>query len=266
MLLFPNCKINLGLDVISKRDDGYHNLKTVLFPIPWCDVLEILPAEKMSFITSGLQVNGDVNQNLCLKAYHLLSEVYKLPNIQIHLQKHIPMGAGLGGGSSDGAFMLKGLNELFELKLTTTELEDFALQLGSDCPFFIRNQSCLAEGRGELMSPLRLNLSGYYIKLVNLGIHVSTTEAFRGLQPNVNSSKYQILQEDPSSWKHEIKNDFESAIFTKYPDLSIIKEKMYAEGASYASMSGSGSTIFGLYEKEPILSFRSAKFEKILAM
>jgi 4-diphosphocytidyl-2-C-methyl-D-erythritol kinase len=266
MLLFPNCKINIGLDVISKRSDGFHNLKTVLYPIPWCDVLEVLPAEKMSFTTSGLAVDGEVDQNLCLKAYYLLQNDHKLPNIQVHLQKHIPMGAGLGGGSSDGAFMLKGLNELFDLNLSDVQLEKYALQLGSDCPFFIKNEPSFAEGRGEVLTPVGLNLKGCFIKLVNLGLHVSTAQAFSGLIPNVNVSNYQILDEISNAWKSEVKNDFEASVFLKHSELPILKEKMYAEGAFYASMTGSGSTVYGLYEIEPQPSFGAALFEKIIAL
>ncbi len=266
MLLFPNCKINIGLDVISKRTDGYHSLKTVLFPIPWCDVLEVLPAEKMSFTTSGLAVDGEVDQNLCLKAYYLLQKDHKLPNIQVHLQKHIPMGAGLGGGSSDGAFMLKGLNELFALNLTETQLEYYALQLGSDCPFFIKNEASFAEGRGEVLSPFGLNLKGCFIKLVNLGLHVSTAEAFSGLLPNDKASNYKVLNDISDAWKNEIKNDFETSVFLKHSELPIVKEKMYAEGAFYASMTGSGSTVYGLYKNEPQPSFDGALFEKIIVL
>lgn len=251
MVTFPNCKINLGLNATEKRGDGYHNLETVFYPIPLKDALEIIRAEETTFNSTGLPINGDKENNLCLKAYKLLKDEYQLPDISIHLHKVIPMGAGLGGGSADGAFMLKMLNKKFKLSLTQEQLITYALQLGSDCPFFIINKPCFAIGRGEHLTPAELDLSAYKIVLINPGIHVSTKEAFSLLTPRKREkSVKEIIQQPIETWREELTNDFETSVFKIHPAIAEIKDTLYDAGATYAAMSGSGSTVFGLYKQQ----------------
>ena len=259
MISFPNGKINLGLNVTSKRADGYHDIETVFFPVQIKDVVEVIQSSGFQFSTSGLTINGEVKNNLCIKAYNLLKEDFQsLPPVQIHLHKNIPMGAGLGGGSANGAFMLKALDTKFNLNLTEKQVLDYALQLGSDCPFFIINKPCFAQGRGEILEPIGLNLSGYKIVLVNPGIHVSTKEAFDGIAPAVpvESIKH-IIQQPIETWKEKLKNDFEQRVFQLHPEIKNIKEELYNKGAVYAAMTGTGSTVFGILENkfEPNFSF-----------
>lgn len=252
MILFPPAKINLGLNVLFKREDAYHELETCMVPIPFTDILELLPAVEFSFHQSGLSVPGEIEDNLCYKAYRLMVENFSIPPVYIHLRKIIPMGAGLGGGSSDAAYVLKGLKELFNINCSDKELEDLASILGSDCPFFIKNEAQIAKGRGEILSPCKLNLKGYYIKIINPGIHIGTKEAYEGIVFGKNESTIKELIEGPiENWKALLKNDFETTAFTNYPVLKSIKEQLYAEGAVYAAMSGSGSTMFGIFESEP---------------
>ena len=266
MLSFPNCKINLGLHVISKRSDGYHNLETIFFPVAQQDALEIIAADQLSFKATGLSISGKDEDNLCLKAYQLLKSKFpQLPAVSIHLHKTIPMGAGLGGGSADGAFMLTLLNKKFNLELTQQQLIAYALQLGSDCPFFIINKPCFAEGRGEILSPINLSLSAYSICLVNPGIHVSTGEAFAKIQPKQpKKSILEIIQQPVNTWKDELINDFEKPVFEHYPTIAAIKQKLYEAGAVYASMTGSGSTVFALFEKETVAHFNFPEEYRIL--
>jgi 4-diphosphocytidyl-2-C-methyl-D-erythritol kinase len=251
MVSFPNCKINLGLRVTRKRADGYHDLETVFYPVMLKDALEIIrdAGEGVAFSSSGLPISGHSEDNLCVKAWTLLKNDFPtLPPIAMHLHKAIPMGAGLGGGSSNGAFALKMLNKLFQLNISQARLEQYALQLGSDCPFFIRNKPCLATGRGEMMEEIEIDLSAYRIALVNPSIHVSTADAFRGVvptQPIVPLSE--IITKDPSSWKELLHNDFEPSVFSKFPQIAAIKTRLYEHGAVYASMTGSGSTVYGLF-------------------
>jgi 4-diphosphocytidyl-2-C-methyl-D-erythritol kinase len=255
MVVFPNAKINLGLNIISKREDGYHDLETVFYPIPVQDALEINRATNSinSFIfnTSGILVPGDSSTNLCVKAYELLKTKFQLPPIEMHLHKAIPMGAGLGGGSSDGAFTLLLLNKKFNLGIPEDQLISYALELGSDCPFFIRNRPCYATGRGEIMEDVAVNLSGYQLLLVNPGIHVSTKEAFAGIRPSApKRSAREIVQQPIDTWKDQLLNDFEATVFGVHPELADIKESMYAHGAVYAAMTGTGSSIFGIFSKQ----------------
>lgn len=277
MVVFPNCKINLGLRILDKRPDGYHNLSTVFYPVPLKESLEIIRSEdagkQVQFTMSGNAVEGPEENNLCIKAYHLLKKDFpSLPNIKMHLHKAIPSGAGLGGGSADGAFTLALLNQKFQLHLSQQHLIDYALQLGSDCPFFILNQPCIAGGRGELIQPIPLSLTGYYLVLVNPGIHVNTGWAFTELK------KYQsfeqrtediaeIIQLPVSIWKDALVNDFEQPVFAQYPEVKAIKEKLYSHGAAYASMSGSGSTVFGLFNKTvDSIDFPAHYFQKTLLL
>lgn len=273
MITFPNCKINLGLNLLSKRNDGYHELQTVFYPLGFTDVLEIIQEDKDSkdeiiFSQSGLQIEISNENNLCIKAYHLLKKDFPdLPNIKMHLHKCIPAGAGLGGGSSNGAFTLKLLNQKFDLGLTTEKLMDHALQLGSDCPFFIFNYPCYATSRGEFMEPVALDLSDYKFLLVNPGIRISTAEAFSLITPTLpKRSIKDIIQQPIETWKEELKNDFEETIFLKYPELKKIKEKLYSSGTIFASMTGSGSTVYGIFKKdnEPQFKFPKNYFVKIL--
>jgi 4-diphosphocytidyl-2-C-methyl-D-erythritol kinase len=252
MVRFPNCKINLGLYITRKRDDGYHDLETVFFPVPVRDALEVVPAEVTRLHISGKAVAGNEDDNLVLKAYRLLKEQYgsKLPPLGIHLLKAIPMGAGMGGGSADGAFMLQLLNDHCNLKLSQEELAEYALKLGSDCPFFIYNKPQFAQGRGEQLQPVHIDLSAYSIQLICPDVHVSTAKAFSMITPKPAPFDLRRLSELPiSEWKANISNDFEQPIFQQEPVLAEIKQQLYAGGAIYASMSGSGSTIYGIFEK-----------------
>lgn len=261
MLSFPNCKINLGLNIAGKRADGYHNIETVFYPVQINDVLEIIPADEFKFSISGLSVEGNTNDNLCAKAYSLLKKDFpQLPPVNIFLHKAIPTGAGLGGGSADGAFTLLLLNEKFQLNLSEAQLIGYASQLGSDCPFFIINKPCFASGRGEVLEDIKIDLSAYSFLLVHPNIHINTAWAFSQL--NISDKKFsikEIIAQPISSWKEKLKNDFEEPVFDKYPELKMIKEKLYNSGALYASMSGSGSSIFGIFEKNNIPSI---SFEK----
>lgn len=269
MLKFPSAKINLGLNVLFKREDGYHELETALIQVPFFDILEILPSHEFVFKQSGLFVDGNFENNLCVKAFRLIQKNHTLPNIYLHLNKIIPMGAGLGGGSADAAFVIRMLNECFELKLSVKHMQDYASQLGSDCPFFISDVPQLARGRGEILQPIDLNLKGYYIKLINIGLHVSTKDAFSNVVFSNNSKSIQdILLLPIESWKKELKNDFEISVFKIYPQLADIKNMLYGEGAVYASMSGSGSTMFGIYKEKPKLNYEndSTVLEKILQL
>ena len=252
MISFPNCKINLGLHILDKREDSFHNLETVFYPVPFKDALELIPSTNtgIEFTATGLAVDGNAADNLCVKAYHLLKKDFpEIPTIKIHLHKAIPLGAGLGGGSADAAFMLKLLNEKFKLNLSTDQLINYALQLGSDCPFFIINKPCLATGRVEMLDEIAVDLSAYKIVLINPGIHINTGWAFSNITPAQPArSIKEIIQQPVNTWKDELKNDFESAVFTAHPAIKEIKEALYTQGAVYAAMSGSGSTVFGIFE------------------
>nr|MCU0402653.1 4-(cytidine 5'-diphospho)-2-C-methyl-D-erythritol kinase [Algoriphagus sp.] len=232
MISFPNAKINLGLHITSKRKDGYHEIETCMVPIPLYDALEIILDKKPSWNSSGLDIPGEAKDNLILKAEKLLKKDFQgLPALSIHLHKNIPMGAGLGGGSADGAFALKLMNNLFDL-----HLDDFFFELGSDCPFFIENTPKIARGRGEILEPIDLSLKGSYLVLINPGIHVGTKEAYSCVTPSPPKVRLEEVLADRSRWKAELVNDFEASIFKNHPTIAAIKEKMYSEGASYAAM------------------------------
>ena len=256
MIFFPPAKINLGLKVLRKRSDGYHELDTCMIPVPLHDVLEILPAQAFSFHQTGFTFPGADSDNLCIRAYRLLEKEFHLPPVYMHLRKIIPMGAGLGGGSSDAAWVLKGLNTIFNLGLANVQLEEFASQLGSDCPFFIANAPQMAGGRGEVLSSSNVDLSGCFLKLVNPGLHVGTAEAYAGVHF---SGEYpalsEFLRKPISEWKMNVENDFEQSVFERYPEIEQIKQQLYSEGAVFALMSGSGSTVYGIYKEEPVKSF-----------
>lgn len=252
MLSFPNCKINIGLYVTQKRPDGYHNLETLFYPLPLTDVLEFVPAPESKMHLSGLSVAGNTDNNLVWKAYMLLQQYYpeQIPQLDIYLHKNIPMGAGIGGGSADGAFMLSMLNQAYELGLSQLQLAQYALQLGSDCPFFIYNTPMFASGRGEALESLSLDLSAYSIQLICPEVHVSTKEAFSTLSPSPAPFNLKDINALPiTEWKNRISNDFEKTVFAIHPALAAIKENLYQQGAIYASMSGSGSSIYGIFPK-----------------
>ncbi len=272
MVFFPNCKINLGLNIIRKRDDGFHDLETIFYPVGLKDCLEIITSNNtenaVEYSSSGLAIDGKEDDNLCIKAYHLLKkDLPQLPSVKIHLHKAIPMGAGLGGGSADGAFALKLLNEKFRLNLSAEQLIHYAAQLGSDGPFFIINKPCFASGRGEILEEINVDLSPYKIVLINPGIHINTAWAFTQLQPAVPQySIKEIIQQPVASWRDMLHNDFENAVFTAHPEIKKIKDSLYHLGAVYAAMSGSGSTVFGLFEKRRIvkLNFPEKYFIKVV--
>lgn len=251
MLDFPNAKINLGLYVTSRRPDGFHNLLSCFYPVQWCDALEILPAPEEKLSITGLPVPGDPATNLCLRAYRLLRQDHDLPPVHLHLHKVLPMGAGLGGGSSDAAFTLRILNKLFGLNLKAPALENYARQLGSDCAFFIQNKPVVASERGDVFQPASLDLSGYTCVVVYPNIHITTAEAYGSIKPKEPSCTMELLlKQDVRVWKEVLHNDFEDALFPKYPELPQVKAKLYAAGAAYASMTGSGSAIYGLFAGE----------------
>lgn len=274
MIVYPNCKINLGLRILEKRTDGYHNLETIFYPIPLSDILEIIenpdPENSPNFplSTSGLPIQGTPSSNLCVKAYKLLKKDFpKLPWVRVHIHKVIPIGAGLGGGSSNGAFALTTYNQVFNLGISDEKLAAYAAELGSDCPFFISNKPSYAKGRGELLEPIQLDLSAYTFVVVNPGIYINTGDAFRDIKPAFpEKSLTDIIKAPLKRWKDELVNDFEIPIFKKYPDIAAIKDDLYVAGALYASMSGSGSTVFGIFRKDKPLTlpFPSSYFVRVL--
>jgi len=254
MVAFPNAKINLGLYVTSKRSDGYHNLVSCFYPVDWKEALEVIPSSSFSFSSSGLNVPGDSVSNLVVKAYQLMREKYNVPTSSIHLHKAIPMGAGLGGGSADAAFTLTLLNQLYQLSLSTEELIQLSAQLGSDCAFFIHNTPCLATSRGEVLTPLSCSLKGYVILLIHPGIHISTQQAYAGVKPKpIDFNLEELLKEKPEAWKDKLHNQFEEHLFVTFPEVAQIKQKLYNSGASYASMSGSGSAVYGIFKDDQSL-------------
>lgn len=259
MITYPNAKINLGLNIVSKRPDGYHNLETVFYPIPLCDTLSVeampagtQPQSDYLFNIEGTPVDCAPEKNLVIKAFRLLQSEYQLAPIQISMRKDIPFGAGLGGGSADAAFMLKMLNDHFDLKLSTEKLEEFAARLGADCAFFIQNRPTLAEGIGNIFTPISLSLKGYTLVLVKPEIHISTQEAYAKVRPHMPKHRIQDAICRPiEEWKDIIVNDFEESVFPNHPELDRIKQELYRQGAIYASMSGSGSSIYGIFPTAP---------------
>lgn len=252
MIGFPNAKINIGLNITSKRLDGFHDLETVFYPVGWNDALEFVPSEEISFSSSGIVISGESESNLVMKAYRLLQKDFNLPPLKIHLHKEIPFGAGLGGGSSDGAFMLSMLNKEFKLNLMGSDLEHYAAKLGSDCPFFIRNSPVFASGRGEVMEPVELSLNNWFILLIKPPVAVPTAKAFQWIIPAVPEYSLKTLIQQPvAAWKNTIVNQFELSVFQFYPEIEQVKNQLYDLGAVYASMSGSGSCVFGLFQELP---------------
>jgi len=262
MVSLPNCKINLGLYITEKRTDGFHNIETCFLPVNLTDALEVITTEtnKLEFTTLGTPIVGDISKNLCISAYQLLKDAFpdKVFPIHILLNKQIPMGAGLGGGSADGAFTLLMLNDYYNLELSQEQLIEFALILGSDCPFFILNTPSIGKGRGEQLTALPIDLKGYSILLINPGIHISTKWAFEQITPSVRAKSISdILLQPIATWKNELINDFEAPIAKEYPVIDAIIKDLYAKGAVYAAMTGSGSTVFGIFGQleESMFSF-----------
>ena len=251
MIHFPISKINIGLYVTEKRTDGFHNLETIFFPVQLQDVLEVIHSDRFSFSSSGILIEGDSQNNLVVEAYHLLKEEYKLPPVKIHLHKNIPTGAGLGGGSADAVEMLKILDGLFELNIGKEKLFDYALRLGSDCPFFIDPKPVFAKGRGEIFTEVSVNLSSYYLVLVKPPVHIPTAEAYANISPHKSRLSLRTSVQFPvNKWKGNMTNHFESFVFKKYPEVAELKDLLYAEGAVFALMSGSGSAVYGLFHSE----------------
>ena len=262
MIVFPCAKINLGLNIVSKREDGYHNLETVFYPIPLYDALEIKYMDEKfpSDTACDLKVTGNVvdcdeQKNLVVKAYHILAADYQLQRIHTHLYKHIPSQAGLGGGSSDAAFMIRLLDERFRLNIGNPEMERYAARLGADCAFFIEAEPAYAEGIGDVLMPADGpdgNLHGYYLCVVKPDVAVSTKEAYSAITPKKPAKSCRDIVRQPiETWKEELVNDFEEPIFKMHPELAAIKLKLYDQGAAYASMSGSGSALYGIFKEEP---------------
>jgi 4-diphosphocytidyl-2-C-methyl-D-erythritol kinase len=245
MIVFPNAKINLGLHVLRKRNDGYHDIETCFYPVPLTDVLEVIESNSMQFDFSGRPIPGGTGDNLVVKAYKLLKEEFGLPPVHIHLHKVIPMGAGLGGGSSDAAFMLVALNQLFGLNLNKETLASLAARLGSDCPFFIYQHALLGTGTGTTLEPIDLSLKGNYITIIHPGIHISTAEAYSRLVPNEDRKTLTETLKG-NNWKQDLVNDFTRSVYDAYPEIQEIESSCYEAGASYACMSGSGSSVFAL--------------------
>lgn len=273
MITFPNAKINLGLNITERRPDGYHNLETVFYPIPLQDALEVtvrgarpeapapdvLPTgcrtetvvtDDYTLRVAGTPVEGSAEQNLVVKAYRLLQREHALPPLNIYMYKHIPTGAGLGGGSADAAFMMKLLNDKFALGLSADELEAKVATLGADCAFFVRNTPVFATGIGNVFTPVTCSLAGWYLVLVKPDVFVSTKEAYACVHPRrPERSPADIVRQPVETWREALTNDFEESLFPAHPEIAAIKDKLYDLGAAYAAMSGSGSSVFGLFRR-----------------
>lgn len=259
MIAFPNAKINIGLHVVSKRPDGYHNLETVFYPVELSDALEMVESKKITFTFSGISIEGPTENNLVYKAWKLLNADFDIPPVHFHLHKVIPFGAGLGGGSADAAFALKMLNQFFSLQLNTMQLEKYAAQIGADCTFFVHNKPVFAEGIGNQFSPVSIDLSNYKIVILKPETGVRTPEAYRNIVPGTPTFDLKKLQQtDVEDWKTFVKNDFEKIVFQQYPEIEKLKNILYETGALYASMSGSGSAVFGIFRHLP------ANFDKFI--
>lgn len=254
MIKFPYAKINIGLHITGKREDGFHDIESIFYPIPLSDVLEALPSEEegMHLEIRGIPIPSDGGENLCQKAFRLIKDRYPVPGIKAALLKNIPTGAGLGGGSSDGSAMINMIREMASLKMEQKEMLEVAAELGSDCPFFIESKAAYVSGRGEKLEAINLDLSGYYMVLVYPNIHVPTGKAYSLVHPRPGRFDLKTLPEIPiEDWKHHIQNDFEPGIFRLHPQIEAIRNAMYQGGALYASMTGSGSTVYGIFNQKP---------------
>jgi 4-diphosphocytidyl-2-C-methyl-D-erythritol kinase len=254
MIIFPNAKINIGLNITERRTDGYHNLETIFYPVKIHDALEVIEASQLSFESSGLDIPGRLEDNLCIKGYHLLKKYHDIPPVKIHLAKHIPIGAGLGGGSADAAFFIRLMNDKFDLGLTIDQQLNYARQLGADCAFFIENKPVFAFDKGDEFEPIKLDLSDYEIALVMPPVHVSTSEAYGGVKPaTVKESLLELIYRPITEWRSCIKNDFETNVFKNHVEIRGVKAALYEAGAIYAGMSGSGASVFGIFTQTPNL-------------
>ncbi len=252
MILYPHCKINLGLGVTKRRDDGFHEISSLLYPVFGLrDMLEIVESEEFEFSTSGLAIDCPLDKNLCYRAYMLLKEKFGATPVKIHLHKVVPMGAGLGGGSSDATFVLKGINELLSLGASHEQIQELSLMLGSDTPFFLYDGAMMVAGRGDILSPYELDLAGWHITIVKKDVHISTKEAFGSITPKAMTvALEESLGMGVERWQEVLVNDFEAGIFALHPQLAKVKETLKELGASYVAMSGSGSAIFALSKHE----------------
>jgi 4-diphosphocytidyl-2-C-methyl-D-erythritol kinase len=255
MISFAPCKINLGLNIVGKRADGYHDIETCFYPVPWMDIVEVIKATEFGFSASGLRIPGTAKENLVVRAYEVINEDFHTGPVRIHLHKVIPFGAGLGGGSSDAAHIILLLNTIFTLGLNTEQLFDYASRLGSDCAFFIQSQPMTGTGRGDQLSPLKVNLKNKYLVIVKPDVHVPTAAAYAGVHPAkpVASCADVVSSLPVNQWKNHLKNDFEETISVTYPEIRNIRESLYEAGASYAAMSGSGSAVFGIFDEPAVL-------------
>lgn len=250
MIGFPNGKLNLGLSVINKRNDGFHNIETLMMPVSITDILEIIisPSKQFRFNITGLDITGSLNDNLVVKAYELMKSGFDLPPVEIHLHKIIPVGAGMGGGSADAAFTIRILNTLFGLNLVQQKMEFYARQLGSDCAFFIDNKPVIASGKGDKFEGIDISMKKYFLIVVKPEINISTREAYSFVRPSdKGQSLRKIINLPVAQWKGLLVNDFENVLFEKYPQIKTIKEKLYESGAVFSSMTGSGSAVFGIF-------------------
>lgn len=249
MVAFPHAKINLGLHVIRRRDDGYHDIETCFYPVPLTDILEVVPSDTFSFSVSGIEVPGSNDDNLCVKAYHMLVRDHGIGPAAIHLHKIIPTGAGLGGGSSDAAFALRVISEVFGRKLSREALADYASQLGSDCAFFLHDRPMMGTDRGDNLRPADVSLKGRFMVIVTPPVHIATADAYRLVKPSEHKSGLTatLAMAPITEWKQLVKNDFEDPVFSRYPAIKEVKETLYRHGAIYASLSGSGASVFGIF-------------------
>jgi 4-diphosphocytidyl-2-C-methyl-D-erythritol kinase len=261
VIVFPNCKINLGLNVVSRRGDGYHDIETILYPVNWCDALEAVAAKDRAngarLEISGMATDISSEDNLVLRAWRLLENDHSLPAANLFLHKAIPTGAGLGGGSSDAAFTIRLISDLFDLRIPEERLHGYAAKLGSDCPFFVTNVPVIARGKGDDMQPIKVDLSAYYILIVHPRIHSSTAEAYSNIVPGKPAEPIEeIIAAPVSTWRNRLINQFEATMVHRYPEIRVLKEKFYSAGATYASMSGSGSAVYGIFSERPRTSLQ----------
>lgn len=258
MISFPRAKINIGLKVVEKRSDGFHNIETIFYPVPLSDALEFVTTDgsgEDELVITGIKIRTKPGQNLIIRAVKQLRESYSFPKLKIHLHKVIPPGAGLGGGSSDAACILKSVIKRFRFPVRDDELKELALKTGSDCPFFLNPVPSVAEGRGEILKEIRPRLAGYYLVLINPGIHISTREAYHNCNPSLPETDLgKLYSHRISEWKKIIVNDFEDFVFKVYPEVSELKKALYKNGAVYCSMTGSGSVVYGIYEQKPVFT------------
>lgn len=260
MIAFPNAKINIGLKITDKLENGYHSIKSLMVPTQFFDILEFTLAEKDIFKTEGIQIPGNFEENIVFKVLKRIRDDFDIPPLEINLHKKIPFGAGLGGGSADAAFFLKLLNERFNLGMNDELMEEFIAGIGSDCPFFIKNSPAIVTGTGTTLTAWDINLGGLFLAISVPDFQISTVEAYSGVK--IKPEKFpleDLLKEDISTWKNSIENDFEESLFPLYPQLQEIKDKFYDSGASYASLSGSGSAVYGIYTEKPVFSEEMGK-------